>query len=202
MKKYFFAFFAAAFLFSGCKNNNAVRNHVYTDNMPSLTSVPWETTVIIDTYSEYMATLTEPSDADTDTYSNTHNVLMDTAAAFGGRPEGQRITAPPRDTAAVTQPRVSSESETYTETATVNIFGDDENTETSESSQTSVSEAAPNEEIVTPPKVTGITVPPVERPPADTKYKPDVPADTRFKPTTSNTNNSSGGTDNADQYTE
>ena len=224
MRKKFFAFFiffaASGILLSGCETGSGVRNHVYTDNMPSLTAVPWETTVRVDTYSQYMETYTESTTVDSDAYfvfSRSQNVLRDTAAAFGGRPEGQGITAPPRDTAVVTQPPVTEEEETYTETATVNGFEDgeipeaDENTvtsvresEISERDETSFSETTTRFKISAPPRVTGASVPPVERAPADTVYDHKVPADTRFNPAKleSDTNTTSGGTDNADKYTE
>lgn len=217
MKKYCFIFFAAAgLLLSGCEKTNGLRNPVYTDNMPSLTAVPWETTVPVDTYSQYMATYTEPTTVDPNTYfayTRPQSVFRDTAAAFG-RSEGQGITAPPRDTAAVTQPPVYEEAETYTETATVNDFGDGENPETDTNTETSVTESEIPKSSgtslsetttrlkISVPKVTGAYVPPVERVHGDTRYDPNVPADTKFKPDKITDNTTNGGTDNADQYTE
>lgn len=199
MKKYrsVFIFIAAAGLtLSGCGNSGGVRTYIDTDNIPSLTAVPWETTVLADTYSQYMATYTESTAVNSDSYyvfSRPQNVLMDTAAAFGGRSEGQNITAPPRDTAAA-HPRFSGEDEICTETASVNAWKDGGNSETTENTETSVTESEIPENGgtslsetstragITVPKVTGASVQPVEKAPTDTKYEPNVPADTRFKP--------------------
>lgn len=225
MKNYFaYLILTAVFtvILAGCEMEPPVSTPVYTDNMPSLTAVPWETSVPEDTYSQYMETYTESTAADSDAlfaYSKTQNVLMDTAAPFGGSFREQDITAPPRDTMIVTSPPAVNEQETYTETATVNDWenGGTKETDAAETSapvnesETTVTETSAAEKTTVfrykadmPPKVSGIYVSTADRPPSDTVHNPNsredipnVPADTVFG---KNTNN--GGTDDADQYTE
>ena len=225
MKNYFACFILTAALtvtLSGCETEPSVRTPVYTDNMPSLTAVPWDSSVPKDTYSQYMETYTEPTTTDSDAlfaYSRPQNVLMDTAAPFGRSPQEQGITAPPRDTMIVTSPPVSNDQETYTETATINDWenGNTEETSATETtapvsgSETTVTETTTTEKTTVfrdkvdmPPKVSGIYVSTAERPPNDTVHNPNaftdipnVPADTVFK-----NNKNNGGTDNADKYTE
>ena len=62
MKKYFAYFILTAAMtvtLAGCTVDPPVSTPVYTDNMPSLTAVPWTTSVPNDTYSQYMETYTE-----------------------------------------------------------------------------------------------------------------------------------------------
>lgn len=228
MKNYFTYFILTAALtvtLAGCTVDPPVSTPVYTDNMPSLTAVPWETSVPKDTYSQYMETYAEPTAEDSDAhfaYSKTQNILMDTAAPFGRSFEEQGITAPPRDTMIVTSPPASNEQETYTETATINNWENGDNGETSAAettapineSETTVTETTTTErttvfrdKVDMPPKVSGIYVSTADRPPNDTVHKPNpyadipnVPADTVFRK--NNNNGENGGTDNADQYTE
>ena len=190
--------------------------------MPSLTAVPWETSVPKDTYSQYMETYTEPTTTNSDTffaYSRPQNVLMDTAAPFGRSPQEQGITAPPRDTMVVTSPPVSNDQETYTETATINNWesGNEEETPSTETtapasgSETTAAETTTTEKTTVfrdkvdmPPKVSGIYVSTADRPPNDTVHNPNTPADIPNVPadTVFKNNKNNGGTDNADKYTE
>lgn len=228
MKNYFAYFILTAALtvtLAGCETKPPVSTPVYTDNMPSLTAVPWETSVPKDTYSQYMETYTETETSDPDTlfkYSKTQNVLMDTAAPFGSISGEQGITAPPRDTMIVTSPPSVNEQDNYTETATVNDWENGGTKETSAAetdasaneSMTNVNETSVTEKTTVfrdkvdmPPKVSGIYVSTADRPPNDTVHRsnphadiPNIPADTVFRK--NNNNGKNGGTDNADQYTE
>lgn len=222
MKKYFAYFILTAAMtvtLAGCTVDPPVSTPVYTDNMPSLTAVPWTTSVPNDTYSQYMETYTETETSDSDAhfaYSRPQNILMDTAAPFGRSPEEQGITAPPRDTMIVTSPPAADGQETYTETATVNDWenGDAEETSAAETTaptetETSVTERTTvfRDKVDMPPKVSGIYVSTADRPPNDTVHRsnphadiPNIPADTVFRK--NNNNGENGGTDNADQYTE
>lgn len=197
MKKLFFAFifiFAAAML-SGC-NTDRTRTVMFTENPPPLTTMTITTTSFVDTFSEYMATYSEPEETtessrgNPNTVSRPPRVAPDTGIDRGG------IEQVSRDTAAVFTYVVTDEVSSYTgssETTTVTEVPESE----TESTTTSVVETTAETESSTVSRVSAVTnnapsdTALRDRPKRDTAYSPNITKDTVYS-------TKNGGTTNAD----
>ena len=207
MKKYnlFFGLCAviSAVMFSSCEENKGTRTMVYTEHPPQLTVMTQTTTTPADTYSEYMATYTTAETGTTNFFVRPvmEGVAADTAV---GNNAAAVTTAPVTDTAAA-PPRTETASppEAFAE-ITETISAAEESSEDGETIASDNGEPASGTTVVS--KVTNI-VPQLPAP--DTAVPNAVPnavqADTahsRYSETSgdsgTDTNNSNGGTDNAD----
>lgn len=202
MKKLFFAFIfiIAAALLSGC-NNEGTRTVMFTENPPPLTTMTVTTTSLADTFSEYMATYSEPettsesSRGNFNTVSRPPRVAPDTGFDRGG------IEQVSRDTAAVFTYVVTDEVSSYTGSSETTAVTEVPESET-ESTTTSVVETE-SSTVSTVSTVGAASVSPdtafKDRPKRDTAFYPDITKDTVYSSSAITEN---GGTTNADQYTE
>lgn len=198
MKKLLFAFifiFAAA-MSSGCNSDNRTRTVIFTENPPPLTTMTITTTSFADTFSEYMATYSDPevtsesSSGNSNTVSRPPRVAPDTGFDRGKTPQVSR------DTAAVFTYVVTDEVSSYTGSSETTAVTEVPESET-ESTTTSVVETTAGTESSTVSRVSAVT----NNAPLDTALKDRPQRDTAFSPaitkdTVYSTKN--GGTTNAD----
>ena len=200
MKKLLFAFifiFAAA-MSSGCNSDNRTRTVIFTENPPPLTTMTITTTSFADTFSEYMATYSDPevtsesSSGNSNTVSRPPRVAPDTGFDRGKTPQVSR------DTAAVFTYVVTDEVSSYTGSSETTAVTEVPESET-ESTTTSVVETTAETERSTVITVSAVKVPldtaVKERPQRDTAFSQNIPADTVYSSSSLTEN---GGTTNAD----
>lgn len=202
MKKLFFAFifiFAAAML-SGCNSANRTRTVIFTENPPPITTMTMTTTSFVDTFSEYMATYSDPeattesSRGNSNTVSRPPRVAPDTGFDRGGFDQVSR------DTAAVFTYVVTDEVSSFTENSETTVTEVPESE--TESTPTSVVETTAETESSTVSAVTNAVPSDTalkDSPQRDTAFSQEITRDTVYSSSSFTEN---GGTTNADKHTE
>ena len=186
MKKLFFAFifiFAAAML-SGC-GTNRTRTVMFTEDPPPLTTMTITTTSLVDTFSEYMATYSEPEETAESSRGNPNTVTRPSGVAPDTGIGRDGIEQVSRDTAAVFTYVVTDEVSSYTGSSETTAVTEVPESET-ESTTTSVVETTAETEGSTVSRVSAVTnnapadTALRERPKRDTAFSPDITRDTIY----------------------